>query len=77
MSTFVIEKGIPLPPPSVRGTSRSVYRELVSKMQVGDSVMVDKPQQATVILSAAKKLGFKASSRTDKVTKAVRVWRVA
>lgn len=73
---LVIEKGIPLPP---RRLSSILVRTLLSKMEVGDSVLlanltksVDTTTQP--YYNAARYLGIRVTYR--KVEGGVRIWRV-
>lgn len=74
MNTFVIEKNIPLP--EKKTGAKSVYADLMKRLDVGDSVLFDTSNfnKTVGICEAARKLGMKMASR--KVDKGIRVWRV-
>lgn len=79
MSSFVVEKGIPVPH-AARGSS-SKYP--FATMEVGDSFLVDVPDHRTMavacsmLYSAAKSAKVLITLRTDKNNRAIRVWRAA
>lgn len=77
--SFLIEKGVPLPPPAGRGRNRKPYRRLpFAQMQVGDSFFcpTDEPvAESRNFLTAAKHKGTVVTCR--RVSGGIRVWRVA
>ncbi len=71
---YVIDKGIPIPPISRKGSYTSVLRQ----MKVGDSVFIkDKtPSGLGGTLSSLKPRKFTSRKVTEKDTEGVRVWRI-
>lgn len=67
---YKIEKNIPV---SVHGKS-GAWSRLVTKMEIGDSILVKTRSQAMGIRNALNKSGYKAITRT--VDKGLRVWKV-
>jgi hypothetical protein len=79
MSDFVIESGVPLPPPSCRTAANRKHRKLpFTRMSVGDSFFVstgDPVSEARNMLTAGKHKGFGVTCR--RVEGGIRVWRTA
>jgi len=67
-----IEKNIPIPR-DTRGR-KGIYKDLINKMEVGDSVLCTRPEYAGMNI-AAKCLGVKLTSRAVGTKR--RVWRVS
>ena len=78
MKEFIVEKNIPIPAPM----KSSKWKQIVSKMEIGDSVLVETRNQAVALTIAAK---FLPTNRlhnhmkfvTRKTDGGVRVWRTA
>jgi len=64
-----IEKNIPIP------LRRSVWRNLLNKMSVGDSVLLDNKSQYAAMRNSALGMGFTISART--IDNKIRVWRMS
>ncbi len=73
---LVIEKNIAIPDSRWKAGQRSEYREVVEKMQVGDSILLSR-KQANNITGWIKRLGFKPVTRTDGPSRMIRVWKIA
>lgn len=79
MKEFVVEKNIPIPAPMRKSTK---WKQIVSKMQIGDSVLVETRNQAIALTLSAK---FLPANRfynhmkfvTRKTDGGIRVWRTA
>jgi len=74
INNFTIEKGIPAPRPHIRGGFISILR----KMDIGDSVLVPRPERNRVLSNAyhaASKTGMKVVSRKNS-DGSVRLWRI-
>jgi len=73
MSDIEIETGVPVPDKKAKASSK--WKEVVSKMKIGDSVHPVTLNEKAIIWKIAKDLGFgTASRRTGKDT--YRVWKV-
>jgi hypothetical protein len=68
-----IEKHVPASEKRVRGRA---WRELLSRMEIGDSVVLDNRNHRSSIKYAAQKLGIQLTSQTLP-DKRIRVWRIA
>lgn len=66
-----IDKGVPIPKPSLRGAKLYPLRN----MMIGDSFLVDNPALRSGIYSNAKNVGIKITVRQE--GKKLRVWRTA
>jgi hypothetical protein len=64
-----IEKNIPIP------LRRSVWKNLLNKMSVGDSVLLDNKSQYMSMRKAALGMGFTIAART--IDDKIRVWRMS
>lgn len=78
ISTFKIEKSIPLPPPRRGSAKPTKYRRLpLKEMEIGDSFFCRTKDSLTERLSmqnAARRLGMKVAIRS--MNGGIRVWRV-
>jgi NADPH-dependent ferric siderophore reductase len=67
---YKIEKNVPI---SIHGKS-GVWSRLATKMQVGDSILLETRSQAMGLRTALKRFGYKATTRT--VEGGIRVWKL-
>jgi len=74
--TLKIDIGIPIPP---RKERKGTYKEIIKKMKVGDSVLLETKNKASAFLITAKRVGKKAISREveEDGVHGFRVWLVA
>ena len=70
---FKIEKGVPMTAPSRDRSGK--WKDLLGKMEVGDSVVVDEQSQATSIRNAAKRMGLLVHCQQQE-DESFRAWRV-
>lgn len=74
MNAPAIEKNVPLPPKN-NGHVDTSPRSLMSKMEVGDSILFEVPRSKYAVLhSSAKRAGIKITVRF--VEGGIRVWRI-
>ena len=78
MKEFIVEKNIPIPAPM----KSSRWKQIVSKMEIGDSVLVETRNQAIALTIAARSLPTNRLYNhmkfvTRKTDGGVRVWRTA
>jgi len=69
-----IQPGVPIPPHYSTGSKRGYWREIFSKMKVGDSFFVPR-RHFSMHNHYAKVLGHKYTARRQ--SDGMRVWRVA
>jgi len=75
MAIVKIEKNIPMPEGNARGRT-PIWQNLLREMEVGDSVVVTRPQ-AFAIKKASTKIGMKTKQSNQGCAQGkVRVWRV-
>ena len=67
---YKIEKNIPITK-QYRG---GVWKDLIDKMEVGDSVLVENRIAANALVIVMKKYGYRPVTRTD--GKKIRVWKL-
>lgn len=72
MSEFKIENGIPIPKEK-RGR-KPIWKDLATKMQEGDSVLVSKKQNAKPLYHAIRRFGHIAVMRS--MHDGTRVWKM-
>ena len=70
---FKIEKGVPMTAPSRDRSGK--WKDLLGKMDVGDSVVVDEQSQATSIRNAAKRMGLLVHCQQQE-DGSFRAWRI-
>ena len=70
---FKIEKGVPMTAPSRDRSGK--WKDLLDKMEVGDSVQLESQTQATSIRNTAKRMGLlvRCQQQDDE---SFRAWRV-
>lgn len=67
-----IERHIPIPSPQ---KDRVTWAEVISRMQIGDSIMFPDKRESQNFAAALRNYGFKSVVRTQK-SGAVRVWKM-
>ena len=76
---FKIEKGIPIPPPTRKWHGRAKWMELLTRMEIGDSVVIPYVKLSSMY-GACKMLRYKirvqAQERRDDEDRMVRIWRL-
>lgn len=73
--TYQIEKGVPIPPPASPGKSDpNSVMGLLRSMEVGDSLLIDKPQKEAPVHSRIVGKKFTTRKVSENQT---RIWRVA
>lgn len=72
--TYIIERNIPVPPKTTGPRSAGKWQQLAEKMQVGDSVELDKQIEAKSLYGALKKASKRCIQR--KINGKLRVWRI-
>ena len=70
---FKIEKGVPMTAPSRVRSGK--WKDLLGKMDVGDSVVVDEQSQATSIRNTAKRMGLLVRCQQQE-DGSFRAWRI-
>ena len=73
MKKLLIEKNIPIPA-SARSTK---WKQLTSRMETGDSVLVETRNQACGLIASARFLPTDMKFTTRKTDEGIRVWRTA
>ena len=73
MKELIIEKNIPIPAPS----RSSKWKQLTSRMETGDSVLVETRSQAQGLMQSAKFLPIDMRFTTRQTEGGIRVWRTA
>ena len=70
---FKIEKGVPMTAPSRDRSGR--WKDLLRKMEVGDSVLLESQTQATSIRNTAKRMGMQVRCQQQD-DESFRAWRI-
>ena len=70
---FKIEKGVPMTAPSRDRSGR--WKDLLRKMEVGDSVLLESQTQATSIRNTAKRMGMQVRCQQQE-DESFRAWRI-
>ena len=70
---FKIEKGVPMTAPSRDRSGK--WKDLLGKMDVGDSVQLDSQTQATSIRNTAKRMGLLVHCQQQEDS-SFRAWRI-
>jgi len=73
MKKFIVEKNIPIPPTRKKGK----WKEVVSIMEIGDSVLVKNRLQACCLITSARSHHPDMKFTTRKIDEGIRVWRTA
>jgi hypothetical protein len=73
MKKLIIEKNIPIP----ASARSSKWKQLTSRMETGDSVLVETRNQACGLIGSAKFLPTDMKFTTRKTAEGIRVWRTA
>ena len=72
MTKLIIEKNIPIP-----AYSRSQkWKAITSRMERGDSVLLENRTQACGLINSAKFIPFDMKFTTRKTSEGIRVWRI-
>lgn len=72
MKELIIEKNIPIP----ASARSSKWKQLISRMETGDSVLVETRNQANTLIGSAKFIPFDVKFTTRQTTEGIRVWRI-
>ena len=70
---FKIEKGVPMTAPSRDRSGR--WKDLLRKMEIGDSVLLESQTQATSIRNTAKRMGLLVHCQQQE-DESFRAWRI-
>ena len=71
MKKFIVEKNIPIPERNKQGK----WKELVSIMEIGDSVLVKNRLQASALITSARSHHPDVKFTTRTIDEGVRIWR--
>jgi hypothetical protein len=70
---FKIEKGVPMTAPSRDRSGR--WKDLLRKMEIGDSVLLESQTHATSIRNTAKRMGLLVRCQQQE-DESFRAWRI-